>query len=477
MREFVCFIFQNYTEKPPYLLLLFITFTVYMKRIYWIILLGVIVIAALLIARAMQGAKPTDVIIEKAALRNIIEVVSATGKIQPEAELKITSDVSGEITELLVKEGDQVKKGTLLCRIKPDIYESAIDRVDASVKSSIANLKTSKAQLEQAKSSLANTQATFERSKKLLDQNAISQQDFDAAKSQYEAAKANVDAIEETINAGSYNVKGVEASLKEAKTNLDKTFIYAPVDGTVSKLNVEKGERVSGVTGLQGTEILRLANLNEMEVSVEVNENDIVKVHKNDTALIEVDAYMDKKFKGIVTEIANSSNSNGISVDQVTNFVVKVRVLRDSYTSLISESNPAPFRPGMSASVDIQTRRVSQVVSVPIQAVTIRNKDSIAEQKESLGPQELKVKNDLEEQEKKKTEEEELKELVFVIKDGTAITKQVKTGVQDNDYIQIVSGLNKDEEVISGPYSAVSKSLKEGNKVKVIDKSELYKLK
>lgn len=448
-----------------------------MKRIYWIIIIGVVVIAALLIAKAMQGAKPTDVIVEKAALRTIIEVVSATGKIQPEAELKITSDVSGEITELTVKEGDQVKKGQLLCRIKPDIYESAIDRVDATVKSSMANLKTSKAQLEQAKSTLANNLATFERSKKLFDQNAISQQEFDAAKTQYEAAKANVVAIEETINAGAYNVKGVEASLKEARTNLDKTFIYAPVDGTVSKLNVEKGERVSGVTGLQGTEILRLANLNEMEVSVEVNENDIVKVHKNDTALIEVDAYMDKKFKGIVTEIANSANSNGISVDQVTNFVVKVRLLRESYAFLISENNLVPFRPGMSASVDIQTRRVVQVVSVPIQAVTIRNKDSIVEQKENFGPQELKVKNDLEEDEKKKAEEEELKELVFVIKDGKAVKKLVKTGIQDNDYIEITSGLSKDEEVISGPYSAVSKSLREGNKVKVVDKSELYKLK
>ena len=392
---------------PHYLVFLHLI----MKRLYWIIIIGVVVVAGLLITKFMQGAKPTDVIIEKASLRNIIEVVSATGKIQPEAELKITSDVSGEITELLIKEGDQVKKGQLLCRIKPDIYESAIDRVDATVKSSMANLKTSKAQLDQAKSNLENTQATFERSKKLFNQNAISQQEFDAARATYESAKANVEAIEETINAGSYNVKGVEASLKEARTNLDKTFIYAPVDGTVSRLNVEKGERVSGVTGLQGTEILRLANLNEMEVSVEVNENDIVKVHKNDTALIEVDAYMSKKFKGIVTEIANSSNSSGISVDQVTNFVVKVRLLRDSYIYLINEGNTVPFRPGMSASVDIQTKRVMSVVSVPIQAVTVRSKDSIVDQKESLGPQELQVKNDIEEREKKSSEEEEIKRI------------------------------------------------------------------
>ncbi len=449
-----------------------------MKRIYWIISSGVILIASLILIKVLKGKQPTDVIVEKASLRTIIEVVSATGKIQPEAELKITSDVSGEITELSVKEGDQVKKGQLLCRIRPDMYESAMDRVDASVKSSVANLKTTQAQLEQAQANLANAKASFERTKKLLDQNVISQQEYDAAKAQYESARANVQAIEESINAGSYAIKGSEASLKEARSNLDKTFIYAPVDGTVSKLNVEKGERVSGVTGLQGTEILRLANLNEMEVSIEVNENDIVKVHRNDTAIIEVDAYMDKKFKGIVTEIANSANTNGISVDQVTNFIVKVRLLRHSYASLVNENNPVPFRPGMSAAVDIQTRRVSRVIAVPIQAVTTRNKDSLAtSNSDEFGPPELKVKNDLEEKEKKASTEEELKELVFIIKDGKAIQKIVKTGIQDNDYIEILSGLNTGDEVISGPYSAISKSLKEGTKVKVVEKSELYKLK
>lgn len=449
-----------------------------MKRIYWIISSGLVLIASLILIKVLKGKQPTDVIVEKASLRTIIEVVSATGKIQPEAELKITSDVSGEITELLVKEGDQVKKGQLLCRIKPDLYESAMDRVDASVKSSVANLKTTQAQLEQAQANLANAKASFERTKKLLDQNVIAQQEYDAAKAQYESAKANVQAIEESINAGSYAIKGSEASLKEARSNLDKTFIYAPVDGTVSKLNVEKGERVSGVTGLQGTEILRLANLNEMEVSIEVNENDIVKVHRNDTAIIEVDAYMDKKFKGIVTEIANSANTNGISVDQVTNFIVKVRLLRPSYANLVNENNPVPFRPGMSAAVDIQTRRVSRVIAVPIQAVTTRNKDSLATaNNDEFGPPELKVKNDLEEKEKKAATEEELKELVFTIKEGKAVQKIVKTGIQDNDYIEILSGLNNGDEVISGPYSAISKSLKEGTKVKVVEKSELYKLK
>lgn len=447
-----------------------------MKKIYWIIGIGIALILTVVIVKALQGSKPTEVITEKAIKRNIVEIVSANGKIQPETELKITSDVSGEIVDMLVKEGDQVKKGQLLCRIKPDIYESTIERVEASVNSTKANLKTNIAQLEQAKANLANAEATHARNKKLFDQNAISLQEYDASKAQYEAAKANVEGLQENIKASEFNVKGMEASLKEASTNLDKTYIYAPVDGTVSKLNVEKGERVVGVTGLQGTEILRLANLNEMEVSVEVNENDIIRVHKNDTALIEVDAYMDKKFKGIVTEIANSANTTGITADQVTNFVVKIRILRESYLHLISETNPAPFRPGMSASVDIQTKRVSNVISIPIMAVTTRNADSTKVKKMDDGDDyDTKVTN--EETEKAKQKEEtgdELKEYVFVIKDGKADMLTVKTGIQDNDYIEIVSGVADGQEIITGPYGAVARTLRKETKVKVVDKDKLF---
>src|SRR5258708_1132930 len=273
-----------------------------MKKIYWIVGIGIVLILAVVIIKALNGSKPTEVMIEKALKRSIIETVSANGKVQPETELKITSDVSGEVVEMLVKEGDQVKKGQLLCRIKPDLYQSAIERADATVNSTKANLKTNLAQLEQAKANLANSEASFARNKKLFDQNAISQLEYNASKAAFEPSRANVLGLGENIKASEYNVKSMEASLHEASTNLDKTFIYAPVDGTVSKLNVEKGERVVGVMGLQGTEILRLADLNEMEVSIEVNENDIVRVHKYDTALIEVDAYLDKKFKGIVTE-------------------------------------------------------------------------------------------------------------------------------------------------------------------------------
>lgn len=444
-----------------------------MKKIYWIIIISVAVIAVVLMMQMMQGSKPIEIYTEKASIRNIIEVVSATGKIQPETELKLSSDVSGEITEMKVKEGDQVKKGDLLCRIKPDLYVSAIDRVSATVNTTKANLSTNKAQLDQAKANLASTEAIYKRNQKLFEQAAISQQEFETAKAQYESSKANVSAMEANVNAGEYNIQSTQASLKEANTNLEKTFIYAPVDGTISKLSVEKGERVVGVSGMAGTEILRLANLNEMEVSVEVNENDIIKVHKNDTALIEVDAYMDKKFKGIVTEIANSSNSTGISVDQVTNFVVKIRMLRESYEYLIAENNPVPFRPGMSASVDIQTTRVYNVMSVPIQAVTTRNKDSINVAVDG-DDRDVKVKNDNDEKQQK-PHDTKVTELIFVLVNGQAKQMTVTTGIQDNDYIEIKSGINKGDEIISGPYSAVSKTLRDGTKVKQVQKEDLYK--
>jgi HlyD family secretion protein len=446
-----------------------------MKKLYWIIGIGVTILVVIIVMKVSAGKEPIEVTLDKAELRSVVEVVTATGKIQPETELKITSDVSGEITEMLVKEGDQIKKGALICRIKPDLYESALDRVNASVSTTKANLKSAEAQLEQAKASLANMEAVFNRNKKLFDQGTISQQEFDAAKAQFESAKANVAALEAGVAASVSNISGTQASLKEANTNLEKTFIYSPVDGTVYKMNVEKGERVQGVQGFQGTEILRLANLNEMEVSVEVNENDIIKVHKGDTAVVEVDAYMNKKFKGIVTEVANSANIATMSMDQVTNFVVKIRLIRESYSNLVSEKNPVPFRPGMSASVEIQTLRVMNVVTVPIQAVTSRNKDSLIVKEEGGGN--MEVKNDkqkVDEEKEKKKAEEETKELVFVVKDGKAYQKVVVSGIQDNEFIQIVSGLEKGEQVISGPYSAVSRSLKDGANVVVVSKKDLY---
>jgi HlyD family secretion protein len=445
-----------------------------MKKLYWIIGICIALLFIVIGFKFFKGEEPTEVTVEKAETRNIIESVSANGKIQPEAELKITSDVSGEIVEMYVKEGEQVKKGTLLCRIKPDIYESAYERVNATVNSSKANLKTTMAQLTQAQANLANADAAFARNKKLFDQNVISQLEFDASKATYLAAKANVDGIAESIKASDYNVKSVEASLKEANTNLDKTYIYAPVDGTISKLNVEKGERVVGVQGLQGTEILRLANLNEMEASVEVNENDIIRIHKNDTAFIEVDAYIGKKFRGIVTEVANSANTTGISVDQVTNFVVKIRILRDSYIDLVTDLNPAPFRPGMSASVEIQTMRAANIITVPIPGVTTRSSDTTKTKQKFEGEENQEVVVKDEKAEKLNNKKEEIKECVFLNKNGVAKMVYVTTGIQDNDYIEIKSGVNVGDEIISGPYGAVSKILKDGKKIKVVDKDQLF---
>lgn len=446
-----------------------------MKRIYWIIIIGVVLVAVVVAVKVSKGSQPLEVYTEKALVRDIVEIVSATGKIQPETEVKISSDVSGEITEMLVKEGDQVKKGQLLCRIRPDLYVSAFDRVNASVNTTRANLKSTQAQLDQAKANLANAEAVFNRNKRLFEQKAISQQDFDAAKAQFEGARANVQSLEASVNASQYTIQSNEAALKEANTNLEKTYIYSPVDATVSKLSVEKGERVVGVSGMTGTEIMRLANLNEMEVSVEVNENDIIKVHPKDTALIEVDAYMDKKFKGVVTEIANSSSSNGISVDQVTNFIVKIRMLRESYGYLVNERNPIPFRPGMSASVDIQTRRVSKVTAVPIQAVTTRNRDSLSAGKNNENnDRDVKVTNE-DEQKADSQPEEKVKEYVFVVENGEAKQITVTTGIQDNDYIEILTGIKAGQEVVSGPYSAVSRSLRDKKKIKVVKKEDLYK--
>jgi len=443
-----------------------------MKRIYWIIIIGIVVLAVFISVGVFSGKKPLSIYAEAATTRSIVELVSATGKIQPETELKITSDVSGEITEMLVKEGQEVKKGDLLCRIRPDTYISAKERMNATVNTTRENLKSQQAQLQQAKASLANAEAMYVRNKKLFDQKTISQQEFEAAKAQFEGAKANVESLEAAVKAGQFNIESTEASLREAETTLEKTYIYSPVDATVSKLNVEKGERVVGVQGLSGTEILRLANLNEMEVSVEVNENDIIKVHLGDSALIEVDAYMDKKFKGLVTEIANSSNAVGTTIDQVTNFTVKVRILRESYSDLINARNMIPFRPGMSASVDIQTRRVNKVTAVPIQAVTVRNKDSVKTKKDDDDEFETKVVD--EKEEKLKSPEEKAKEYVFLYNNGEASQVEVTTGIQDNEYIEIKSGLKPGDIVITAPYTAISKTLRDKSKVQKVKKEELY---
>jgi len=411
---------------------------------------------------------------EKATKRTIVEIITANGKIQPETEVKISSDVSGEIVELNVKEGDEVIKGDLLLKIKPDTYISGIERMEASLNSSKANFANSKARLAQVEAQFTQTELTFNRNKKLFEQGAISQSDFDNANSAYEMGKADVEAAKQTVVAADYSIKSAEASLKEANENLIKTSIYAPMSGTISKLSVEFGERVVGTMQMTGTELLRIANLNIMEVKVDVNENDIVHVKFNDTATIEIDAYTDQKFKGLVTSIANSSTSTSstslVTTDQVTNYEVKIRILPESYQNLIPKNNPKyyPFRPGMSATVDIQTKIERAVLSIPIQSVTTR----IDSTKNKINKM-LKKAN---EEQIEKKEDSEYKEYIFKFESNTNTVSmiKVKTGIQDNNYIQIISGVNENDEVVSAPYSVISKKLKDKSKVKKVPPEELF---
>lgn len=421
------------------------------KHIYWGIPLVLLIMFAVI--KGIQGPKAFDVTTEKSDNRLIIETVIANGKVQPEVQVKMSSDVSGEIIELNVKEGDQVKKGDILVKINPDLYLSVRDRLAAALNTSKANVANAKARLAQSKAQFINAEAAFNRNNILHKQGAISDAEFDAAKSQYEVAKSEVEAAEQSVIAADYNLKSAEAALKEANDNLQRTTIIAPVDGTVSMLNVEKGERVVGTTQMAGTELMRIANLTEMEVKVDVNENDIVRIKLGDTADVEIDAYLGRKFKGVVREIANSAKVTGLSAEQVTNFEVKVKILRSSYEDLINKEKPhlSPFRPGMTASVEIKTNFVENALSVPIQAVTTR--EDTAKVNSKVSAEELNRENSF--------------ECVFVFEDGKAIMKKVKTGIQDNKYIQIVSGISKDEEVITGPYTIVSKQLKDGDKVEI----------
>lgn len=438
-----------------------------MKKSYKILIaLAIIIIVGGIIAKKagwIGKSTALEVSTEKAMKRTIIETVSANGKIQPEVEVKISADVSGEIVELFVAEGQKVSKGDHLLTINPDLIRAAADRVAAALNQAKANLANSRARESQVKAAFVNTEITFNRTKSLHDKKAVSEAEFDAANAQYEGAKADLEAAKQTVIAAEFSVRSAEASLKEANDNLARTRIYAPNDGTVSKLNVELGERVVGTAQMSGTELLRIANLNEMEVSVDVNENDIVRIHLNDTTIIEVDAYDEREFKGVVTEIANSANSSalgGNNADQVTNFTVKIRILRDSYIDLLRPETPhlSPFRPGMSATVEIRTQVKNNILTVPIMSVTTRTSTEMAENSDNK-----KDKNESTEL----AEEADIKEVVFVVSEGKATIKEVKTGIQDNNYIEIVSGLDATQEVVSAPYSAISKLLKEGTEVTV----------
>lgn len=438
------------------------------------ILLGVLAVLVVVASLSRKGDDlKTKVVTEKVQKRTITETVSAAGRIFPEIEVKIASDVSGEVVALFVEEGDSVTKGQLLCRVKPDVYQSALERAIAAQNSSKAQLANAKSQIKQVEASLLQMQAQYDNAKiahnrnvQLLKDGAVAQIDVDnslaalkSANANLKSAEANIEAVKQSAEAARFTVKSAEATVKEAKTNLNQTSIYAPTSGIISKLNIEAGERVVGTLQMSGTEILRIANMKFMEVQVDVSENDVLRVGKGDEAEIEVDAYIGRKFKGTVMEIANTAQESvtgGFSADQVTNFTVKVRLNRDSYKDLISKTRKYPFRPGMSASVDIKTKTRADVLTLPVPAVTQREDE------------------DDKKKDKKAKNEDDVQTVVFMFGADTVSLRTVEVGIQDDEYIEITDGLKDGEEVVVGPYQAVARDLKAGEKVEKVKEDELY---
>ncbi|MDR1056155.1 MAG: efflux RND transporter periplasmic adaptor subunit [Prevotellaceae bacterium] len=413
-----------------------------MKKLKWFIFAIVALIIILLIGKSAGWfGKPEiiQVVTEKVQRHTIIESIPANGKIQPVTEVKISPDVSGEIVELNVKEGQIINRGDLLIKIKPEVYISMLDRMKAT-------LNSSQARLEQIQAQLVQNEQNFNRTKKLYEDKVVPESEYETVESQYNVAKKQLEAAK-------YDVLSAQASLDEAQENLNKTSIFSPMNGTISLLSVKKGERVVGTSQMAGTEMLRIANLDEMEAQVSVNENDIVRVKLNDTALIEVDAYPGKIFKGIVTEIANSAAVT-TTADQVTNFQVKIFMLPESYTDLKLPNNPNPFRPGMSTSVYIQTTKRADVLAIPIQSITTRG-DLVVARADTTKTSALAESSGF----------VKAKEMVFVAARDSVRVAEIQTGIQDNNFIEITSGLNENDEVVTLPYTAIAKRLSNGSKI------------
>ncbi|MDB5157866.1 MAG: efflux transporter periplasmic adaptor subunit [Mucilaginibacter sp.] len=431
------------------------------------ILIGVGIVIVLLLVGKFTGligkSDKTQVATEKATERDINETVSASGKIKPHVEVKISPEVSGEVVELPIKEGDVVKKGQLICKIRPDILKSGYERAVASYNSQRASVGNSSQMLKQAEATYTNQAAIYKRSKELYDNKVLTAAEFDNAKASYDGAKAALEAAKQNVIGSQYGLAQSSASVKEAQDNLYKTTIYSPVDGVVSKLSIEKGERVLGTAQFAGTEIMTISDLSQMDVNVDVNENDINRIVIGDSSKIEVDAFLGKKFNGVVTEIGSSANVVGTTADQVTNFTVKVRIDPKSYNDLLKKTstNPSPFRPGLTATVDINTNH-TRALSVPIQAVTTRE-DKKPDANSNSAKNNVKAVNS-----------PVAKEYVFIYNTGKVKQVQVTTGIQDDMYIQVLSGLKAGDEVVSAPYPAISKTLKDGAEVEKVDKSKLF---
>jgi HlyD family secretion protein len=447
------------------------------KTTKWILIGSILLLVALVIMSktGVFGKKEgTKVTAEKAAKRTIIEVVNASGKVYPEVEVKVSPDISGEITELTVQEGDTVKKGQLLARIYADIYSIQRDQASFGVDQSKAQVANSKAGLDALQAQLDQAQKNYDMQKKLFDDKVISKSEFNVAEANFKTAKANYNAGVQNIKGVSASVQSAEASLNRANKDLGKTTIIAPMDGVVSLLNVKKGERVAGNSFNVGTEILRIANMDKIEVRVDVGENDIPKVKLGDSALVTIDAYSDRKFKGLVTQIASSNNGASsqsalaATTNDVTQYKVYVRLLPESYIDLLGKGT-FPFRPGMSATADIQTKTQANVLSVPINAVTTRDKKDIVVNKDEKETSDINAPA---------PSLDDLDVVVFVLGvDGKVKKVPVKTGIQDINYIEITEGLKEGDEVVTGPYDIVSKTLKDSIEVKKVDKKELFEKK
>jgi len=449
------------------------------KTVKWILIgLGVLIVV-LIVGKLMAGSSDTGVkvAVEKVVKRTIIETVNASGKVYPEIEVKVSPDISGEIIELNVQEGDSVRKGQVLARIYADVYSSQRDQAASQVAQSQATVANSAASLEALRAQLDQDKTVYNRNKELFDQKVISKAEFEQYETKYRSSQAQLNAALQNIRSLQAGVQGTRTQLTMANKNLGRATLVAPMSGVISMLNVKKGERVVGTAQMAGTEMMRVADMSALEVRVDVGENDIVKIGIGDSADVEVDAYNNRKFKGIVTQIASSTKGGGLAAqatNDVTNYEVHIRLDPSSYTDLMDPSKPKkfPFRPGMNASADIKTKRKDGVVAVPITSVAARVKGS----DQNLDEKKKETNKDSDENtDDQSSVNDDLEEVIFIVKpDGKVEKKIVTTGIQDINYIEVLTGLTGNEEVVSAPYNAITKTLRQGTKVTVVPKDKLF---
>lgn len=445
------------------------------KLLYTLIGAGVFIVLFIVVGKSAGWiGKPKELEVElaKAGRVTIVEKVSASGTVQPVTEVKIAPEVSGEIIDLAIEEGDSVRMGQTLVKIRPDTWQSQLERAEAGLSQQRANLEQSEASLERARATFVRAETDYKRQEKLWNEKVISESEWQLAQQNYKVSASDLSSAEQSVEASKHVIRSTEASLREARENFRKTSVVAPMNGVVSKLIVKNGERVVGTATMSGTEMLRIADLTKMEVRVNVNENDIVRVSVGDTAVIDVDAYsnMNKEFKGVVTLIANTAKDK-LSADAITEFEVRILILNSSYQDLVNEGKKFPFRPGMTASVDIITTRKEKALAVPLAAVTTRNPKDEKKTENGDGPPAQNASNN----QNKPAKKEENKVVIFVNDNGVAKMVEVKTGISDYDNIEILSGISDSTEVVTGPFLLVSKRLKEGDKIRTMKKEDSKK--